>query len=112
MQRLEVSGAVRPLWWSLGVKGLRCLDHTHTYTADRTPLNEWPANRRGRYLLNTNTNIHALKGIRTHNPSKQATADLRLRRRGHWDTVSTRYQTQITEKLLEEVSSDLRLIYF
>ena len=22
MQRLEVSGAVRPLWWSLGVKGL------------------------------------------------------------------------------------------
>ena len=23
MQRLEVSGAVRPLYWSLGVKGLR-----------------------------------------------------------------------------------------
>jgi hypothetical protein len=23
MERLEVSGAVRPLWWSLGVKGLK-----------------------------------------------------------------------------------------
>ena len=32
-----------------------------------------------------NTNIHALGGIRTHNPSKRAAADLRLRPRGHWD---------------------------
>ena len=27
MQRLEVSGAVRPLWWSLGVKGLMQLSN-------------------------------------------------------------------------------------
>jgi hypothetical protein len=30
------------------------------------------------------TNIHALGGIRSHSRSKRATADLRLRPRGHW----------------------------
>jgi hypothetical protein len=29
------------------------------------------------------TNIHALSGIQTHDPSNQATADLRLRPRGY-----------------------------
>jgi hypothetical protein len=32
-----------------------------------------------------NTNIHAPGGIRTHNPSKRAAADPRLRPHGHWD---------------------------
>ena len=31
------------------------------------------------------TNIHASGGIRTHNPSRRAAADLHLRSRGHWD---------------------------
>ena len=31
------------------------------------------------------TNIHAPGGIRTHDRSKRAAADLRLRPRGHWD---------------------------
>jgi len=31
------------------------------------------------------TDIHAPGGIRTHNPSKRAAADTRLRQRGHWD---------------------------
>jgi hypothetical protein len=31
------------------------------------------------------TDIHALCGIRTHNPSKRAAADPRLRPHGHWD---------------------------
>ena len=31
------------------------------------------------------TNIHAPGGIRTHNLSRRAAADLRLRPRGHWD---------------------------
>jgi hypothetical protein len=35
-----------------------------------------------------NTNIHAPGGIRTHNPSKRAAADPRLRPRGHWDRPS------------------------
>ena len=30
MQRLEVSGAVRPLYWSLGVKGLRAKNECKT----------------------------------------------------------------------------------
>jgi hypothetical protein len=32
-----------------------------------------------------NTNIHAPGGILTHNPSKRAAVDPRLRPRGHWD---------------------------
>jgi len=42
------------------------------------------------------TDIHALSGIRTHNPRRWAVADLRFRRRCHWDQPSTstnRYQT-------------------
>ena len=31
------------------------------------------------------TNIHAPSGIRTHNLSRRAAKDLRLRPRGHWD---------------------------
>ena len=31
------------------------------------------------------TDIHDPGGIRTHNPSKRAAADLHLRRRSHWD---------------------------
>jgi len=38
MQRLEVSGAVRPLYWSLGVKGLNKIKHTIT-TAFQMPGN-------------------------------------------------------------------------
>ena len=37
----------------------------------------------------TFTTIHAPGGIRTHNLSKRAAADLRLRPRGHWDRRST-----------------------
>ena len=37
------------------------------------------------------TNIHAPDGIRTHNPSRQAAEDLRLRPRGHWDRLSETY---------------------
>ena len=34
------------------------------------------------------TNIHAPSGIRTHDLSRRAAADLRLRPRGHWDRLS------------------------
>ena len=33
------------------------------------------------------TDIHAPGEIRTHNPSKRAAADPRLRPRGHWDRL-------------------------
>ena len=46
--------------------------HTHTHTPGRTPLNEWPARCRGRYLPKTQeTNSHVLNGIRTCNLSKK-----------------------------------------
>jgi hypothetical protein len=63
--------------------------HTDTHTLGRTPLNEWSARRRGRYLHNTKqtqeTNIHDFSGIRTRDPSNQAASDLRLRPQGHRD---------------------------
>ena len=55
-------------------------------TVGRTPLDEWSARCRDLYLTTHNThNIHAPGGIRTHNLSRRAAADLRLRPRGHWD---------------------------
>jgi hypothetical protein len=58
--------------------------HTHT-TRGRTPLNELSVHRRDLYL-NTqhsqDTSIHVSGGIRTHNPSKRAVADPRLRHSG------------------------------
>jgi hypothetical protein len=36
-------------------------------------------------FLQHNTNIHAPGGIRTHDPSKRAAEDQRLRPHGHWD---------------------------
>ena len=63
-----------------------------THTPGRTPLDEWSA----RYLHNTQqtqeTNIHALGGIRTRNPSKWAAADLRLTPCGHWDRHMKHYK--------------------
>jgi hypothetical protein len=39
------------------------------------------------------TDIHAGGGIRIHNPSKRATADPRLRPRGHWDQLTNNIST-------------------
>ena len=73
--------------------------HTHTFThtyrqrESRTPLDEWSARRRGRYLHNTHhsqqTNIHFLSGIRTRDPSSKAAADLRHRPHGYPDRPYT-----------------------
>jgi len=52
----------------------------------RNSLEKRSARRRDFYLTTHNThNIHAPGGIGTPNPSKQATADPRLRPRSHWD---------------------------
>jgi hypothetical protein len=52
-----------------------------------TPLDESPTQRPApdntQYLQETD--IHAPGGIRTHNPNKQAAADLRLRPHCYWD---------------------------
>jgi hypothetical protein len=58
----------------------------HKQIHGRTPLGEWSARRRGLYLHRTQeTNIHALSGIRTRDPSNKVAAELRLRPRSHQD---------------------------
>jgi len=69
---------------------LRFLDHTkRRITAGRTSLDEWSACRRDLYLTTHNTHNRQTSmppgGIRTHDLSKGAAADLRLRPRGYWD---------------------------
>ena len=69
---------------------LRFLDHTQRRTTvGRTPLDEWSARRRDLYLKTHNTHNRQISmppsGIRTHDLSRRATADLHLRLRGHWD---------------------------
>jgi hypothetical protein len=83
--------------------GSRCrgclfsLDHTQTHTTvGRSPLDEGSARRRDLYLTTQTlykTNIHVPGGIRTHDPSMRSAADLRLRRRGHWDQLRNLYHS-------------------
>jgi len=67
---------------------LRFLDHTQRrITVGKTSLDEWSARRREIYLPTYNSQHKHLcpGGIRTHNLSKRAVVDRRLRPRGHWD---------------------------
>jgi len=69
---------------------LRFLDHTQRRTtAGRTPLDEWSSRRRDLYLTTHNTHNRQTSmptgGIRTHDLSRRAYADLCLWPRGHWD---------------------------
>jgi hypothetical protein len=48
------------------------------------------------------TNIHATGVIRTHNLSRRAVADLRLRPRGHWDGYK-RWRLQLISHLLTNI---------
>ena len=66
------------------------LDHTQRRTTvGRTPLDELLARHRDLYLTTHNTDKRQTSeppgGIRTHDLSRRAAADLRLRPRGHWD---------------------------
>ena len=63
----------------------RFLDHTQRRTTvGRSPLGEWSA-LPDKTQPSQQTNIHASGGIRTHNLSRRAAADLRLRPRNRWD---------------------------
>ena len=69
---------------------LMFLDHTQRCTTvGRTPLDEWSACRRDLYLTTHDTHNRQTSmtpgGIRTHDLSRRAAADLRLRPRGYWD---------------------------
>jgi hypothetical protein len=53
---------------------------SHTHTEGRTPLKDWAARRRGRYLHNTRrpeeTNVDTLSGIPNRDSCSQAAANL------------------------------------
>jgi len=76
--------------WAMAPSFARFLDHTQRHiTVGRTPLDEWSARRRDLYLTTHNTHNRPTSmppgGIRTHNLSRRAATDSRLRPRGHWD---------------------------
>ena len=73
--------------WARAFSFTRFLFHTQRRTTlGRTPLGGWSTRRRDLYLTSHNTTeILAPGGIRTHNLSKRAAANLRLRPRGHLD---------------------------
>ena len=93
----------------------RFLDHTQRrITVGRTPLDEWSARRRDLYLTTHNTHnwqtsMRPPGGIRTHDLSKRAAADLRLRLRGHWDQDTDDYSWKIITKC---VYSYVNLLYY
>jgi hypothetical protein len=78
---------LQPTCGFLASSVLRFRDHTQGCTTfGRTPLDERSVHCRDLYLTNTQqTNIHALVGIRTRNPSRRAVADPHLRPLGHWN---------------------------
>ena len=76
--------------WARASSFTRFLDHIHRCTTvGRTPLDEWSARRRDLYLTKHNSHKRQtsipLEEIRTHNLSRRAPVDIRLRPRGHRD---------------------------
>ena len=80
---------LQPSGGAIAFSRTRFIDHTQRCaTVGRTTLDEWSVRRRDLYLTTHNTqqtNIHAPGGIRTHDRSRRAAVDLRLRPRGCWD---------------------------
>jgi hypothetical protein len=66
----------------------RFRDHTQRRaTIGWIPLDEWSARRRGFYLTTHNTHIQTSMLSVGFEPSRRAAVDLRLRPRGHWDSM-------------------------
>ena len=93
--------------WARASSFTRVLDHTQRqplsvgllWTSDQ-PVAETTT---WQHTTLKETDIHAPGGIRTHNPSRRAAADLRLRPRGHRDrrhtALFTLFWTRITDKV-------------
>jgi hypothetical protein len=60
--------------------------HSVTHRFDMTRLEEWSARHRDLYIYKRH--VHTPYGIRTHNLSKWAAVDPRLRLCGHWDRLN------------------------
>jgi len=74
----------------------RFLDHTQRRAIfGRTHLDEWSVRRRDLYLTTHNTHNRQTSmppgGIQTHDRSRRAAVDLRLRPRSHWDRLYISY---------------------
>jgi len=83
--------------WVRASSFTRFPNHTQRRPAvGRTPLDEWSARRRDLWQHTTlTTERHPCPGgIRTHNLSRRAAADLRLRPRSHWDRQSQELRDQ------------------
>ena len=78
----------------LTVKASRLHSGGHA-TLSRTPMDEWSARRRDNTQHSQETDIHAPGGIRTHDPSKRAAVDRRLRPHGHGDRQAVSIITAI-----------------
>jgi hypothetical protein len=84
--------------WAMASSFMRFLDYTQWHaTVSRTPLNQWQliAETSTWQLTTHTTNIHAPSGIWTHDCSRWAAVDLRLRTRDHWD-----WQEHILQKII------------
>ena len=100
--------------WSWPPHSWGFLDHTQRRTTvGRAPLDEWSARRRDLYLTTHNThnrqNIHAPGGIRTHDLSRRAAADLYIYMCTHTHT-HTHTHTDGSFKITEIRKLDLMFI--
>jgi len=79
-----------PPQWARTSSFRKFLDHKRRrITVGRTPLDEWSVRLRDLYLTTHDTlkrqTSMLLAGFETHNFSRRAATDPRLRPRGHWD---------------------------
>jgi len=88
-----LGGGIDSPQWPRASSITRFLDHTQRRTTvGGTPLDEWSPRSRDLYLTTHNTHnrqasMPPSRGIRTHNLSRRAAAELRLRPRGHWHRI-------------------------
>jgi hypothetical protein len=91
-------------WRALASSFSRFLDHTQDapqsvgllWTSDKSvaETSTWHTQH------SQQTNIHSPGGIRTHNLSRRAAEDLRLRSRGHWDRKEYGKKANVVSKLV------------
>jgi hypothetical protein len=97
---ITVFWAQQPPQWARASSFLRFLEHTQRRTTvSKTPLDEWSARHIDLCLTTHNThNRHPCPvGIRTHNLSRRAAADQRLRPRCRWPTKLVLFINVLTD---------------
>ena len=103
-----------PPQWARASSFMRFLDHTQRHIKKSVGL-LWTSDQ---LVAETSTwqrttltiDIHAFGGIRTHDLSKRAAADLRLRPRGHWDRQCSRSLQNLPNEPLRLVCTGVRFV--